>query len=70
MLGVITLSPKTSSSMRRDVPQLGFFLIGLTRTRATTLTRRGQAMWAVADHFLFLSMKDDNVNFIAKNSDY
>ncbi|MGK5086525.1 hypothetical protein WDW86_03110 [Bdellovibrionota bacterium FG-2] len=50
--------------------KLGFFLIGLTpNPRNYFDTSAGQAMWAVADHFIFLSMKDDNVNFIAKNSD-
>ena len=50
--------------------KLGFFLIGLTpNPRNYFDTAAGQAMWAVADHFLFLSMKDDNVNFIVKNSE-
>lgn len=50
--------------------KLGFYLIGLTpNPRNYFDTAAGQAMWAVADHFLFLSMKDDNVNFIAKNSE-
>ena len=50
--------------------KLGFFLIGLTpNPRNYFDTPAGQAMWAVADHFIFLSMKDDNVNFIAKNSE-
>lgn len=50
--------------------KLGFFLIGLTpNPRNYFDTSAGQAMWAVADHFLFMSMKDDNVNFIAKNSE-
>jgi|GEM_PF-6755439 len=25
-------------------------------------------MWAVADHYLFLSMKDDNVKFLLKTA--
>ena len=50
--------------------KLGFYLIGLTpNPRNYFETAAGQAMWAVADHFLFLSMKDDNVNFVAKNSE-
>ncbi len=50
--------------------KLGFYLIGLTpNPRNYFETTAGQAMWAVADHFLFLSMKDDNVNFIAKESE-
>ena len=49
--------------------KLGFFLIGLTpNPRNYFELAAGQAMWSVADHFIFLAMKDDNVDFIAKNS--
>lgn len=49
--------------------KLGFFLIGLTpNPRNYFDLSAGQAMWSVADHFLFLAMKEDNVDFIAKNS--
>ncbi|MGK5088851.1 hypothetical protein WDW86_14935 [Bdellovibrionota bacterium FG-2] len=45
--------------------KLGFFLIGLTPDPANYFrTEAGQAMWAVADHYLFLAMKDDNVKFL------
>ena len=49
--------------------KLGFFLIGLTpNPRNYFEIAAGQAMWAVADHYIFLAMKEDNVDFIAKNS--
>jgi hypothetical protein len=49
--------------------KLGFFLIGLTpNPRNYFDMAAGQAMWAVADHYLLLAMKEDNVDFIAKNS--
>lgn len=49
--------------------KLGFFLIGLTpNPRNYFELSAGQAMWSVADHFIFLAMKEDNVDFIAKNS--
>jgi type IV secretory pathway VirB4 component len=49
--------------------KLGFFLIGLTpNPRNYFEIPAGQAMWAVADHYLLLSMKEDNVDFLAKNS--
>lgn len=49
--------------------KLGFFLIGLTpNPRNYFDLAAGQAMWSVADHFLMLSMSEDNVDFIAKNS--
>ena len=49
--------------------KLGFFLIGLTpNPRNYFEIPAGQAMWAVADHFLFLAMKEDNVDYVTKNS--
>lgn len=49
--------------------KLGFFLIGLTpNPRNYFELEAGQAMWAVADHYLFLAMKEDNVDFIAQHS--
>jgi hypothetical protein len=49
--------------------KLGFFLIGLTPNPKNYFEiEAGKAMWAVADHYLFLAMKEDNVDFIAKNS--
>jgi hypothetical protein len=49
--------------------KLGFFLVGLTpNPRNYFEIPAGQAMWAVADHYLLLSMKEDNVDFLAKNS--
>ena len=49
--------------------KLGFFLIGLTpNPRNYFEIPAGQAMWAVADHYLFLAMKEDNVDFLVKNS--
>ena len=50
--------------------KLGFFLIGLTPNPANYFnTEAGQAMWAVADHYLFLAMKDDNVKFLESKSE-
>ncbi len=50
--------------------KLGFFLIGLTPDPANYFkTEAGQAMWAVADHYLFLAMKDDNVKFLQEKSE-
>lgn len=49
--------------------KLGFFLIGLApNPRNYFDTAAGRAMWAVADHYLVLAMKEDNVDFISKNS--
>ena len=49
--------------------KLGFFLIGLTpNPRNYFEIPAGQAMWAVADHYLLMAMKEDNVDFLAKNS--
>jgi hypothetical protein len=50
--------------------KLGFFLIGLTPNPANYFTTEaGKAMWAVADHYIFLAMKDDNVKFLQEKSD-
>lgn len=50
--------------------KLGFFLIGLTPDPSNYFkTEAGQAMWAVADHYLFLAMKDDNVKFLQEKSE-
>jgi hypothetical protein len=49
--------------------KLGFFLIGLTpNPRNYFEIPAGQAMWAVADHYLILSMKADNVDYLTQNS--
>ncbi len=49
--------------------KLGVWLISLTPRPQTYFdTDIGQAMWGVADNFLFLQMSSDNVDYVAKNS--
>jgi hypothetical protein len=49
--------------------KLGVWLISLTPRPQTYFdTEVGQAMWGVADNFLFLQMSSDNVDYVAKNS--
>jgi len=49
--------------------KLGVWLISLTpRPQNYFETEVGQAMWGVADNFLFLQMSSDNVDYVAKKS--
>jgi hypothetical protein len=49
--------------------KLGFWLISLTpRPQNYFELEAGQAMWGVADNFLFLQMGADNVDYLAKHS--
>jgi hypothetical protein len=49
--------------------KLGVWLISLTpRPQNYFETEVGQAMWGVADNFVFLQMSSDNVDYVAKKS--
>ena len=49
--------------------KLGVWLVSLTPRPQTYFdTEVGQAMWGVADNFVFLQMSSDNVDYVAKNS--
>jgi hypothetical protein len=49
--------------------KLGVWLISLTpRPQNYFETEVGQAMWGVADNFLFLQMSADNVDYVARHS--
>ncbi len=49
--------------------KLGVWLVSLTpRPQNYFETEVGQAMWGVADNFIFLQMSSDNVEFVAKKS--
>jgi type IV secretory pathway VirB4 component len=49
--------------------KLGFFLIVLTANPRNYFdTPAGQAVWAGSDHILILSMKEDNVDYVAEKS--
>lgn len=49
--------------------KLGVWLISLTpRPQNYFETEVGQAMWGVADNFIFLQMSSDNVDYVAKKS--
>jgi len=49
--------------------KLGVWLVSLTpRPQTYFETEVGQAMWGVADNFVFLQMSSDNVDYVAKHS--
>ena len=49
--------------------KLGVWLISLTpRPQTYFETEVGQAMWGVADNFVFLQMSSDNVDYVASHS--
>ena len=50
--------------------KLGIWLLSVApRPQAYFKSEAGQAIWGVADNYLFLQMSEDNVNFLAKNSE-
>ena len=69
-LGENPIASKIIVDFAETLRKYGFWLIALTnRPKNYFELEAGKAMWSVADNFVFLQMSDDNIKYIAKNSE-